>query len=79
MAALCVSDLYVCVLPSALVLIYHGGRYQDVFHWLLLLFPEDLVNYIGYDIAKSGGIWRLVNDTKILKRRRNHITIIKGI
>ena len=60
-AALCVSDMYVCVLPSALVLIYHGGRYQDVFHWLLLLFPEDLVNYIGYDVAKSGGIWR---DTK---------------
>ena len=48
--------MYVCVLPSALVLIYHGGRYQDVFHWLLLLFPEDLVNYIGYDIAESGGI-----------------------
>jgi hypothetical protein len=46
-AALCVSDMYVCVLPSALVLIYHGGRYQDVFHWLLLLFPKDLVNYIG--------------------------------
>ena len=56
MAALCVSDMYVRVLPSALVLIYHGDRYQDVFHWLLLLFPEDLVNYIGYDIAESGGI-----------------------